>query len=81
MPEAASFLPPLLISPVYLVFFSPLIQSFLNLLFLSASAEQVKGKNMISFAHSLVKLGGQQPARTHKHTTMIDERSCAKGVK
>lgn len=61
---------------------SPLIQSFLNLVLLSPVREQVKGRKMITFTHSLVKLGDCRlsGAHTHTHTALMDERSHTKDV-
>lgn len=44
-----------------------LIQSFLNLDFVSGSAGRVKGRKMITFLHSLVKLGVRQPVHLQTH--------------
>lgn len=59
---------------------SPLIQSFLNLVLLSPVREQVKGRKMITFTHSLVKLGDCRLSGAHTHTALMDERSHTKDV-
>lgn len=71
MPEAASFSLPSFFSlpPVYLVFSPvPSFNLFSIWYFCLLVREQVKGRKMITFAHSLVKLGVQLPAHKQART-------------